>query len=163
GVEVGGSFFDPTMAVAPGGPPPPFSDAHLALSFELPVFHARGPLVARARRAAGQSALEARVALTRLAADLAGAFAALRAADARALRGTVVAAPDHDAVVAPQVPGRLLRVVVREGDAVASGAVVAEVESQLARDALVQAQAQLAQAEAQARNAGLILARAEHL
>lgn len=83
--------------------------------------------------------------------------------ETRTLRGTVVAAPDRDAVVAPQVPGRLVRVLVREGDPVPLGATIAQVENQPLQDALVQARAHLAQAEAAAQNAELAYNRSQHL
>jgi RND family efflux transporter MFP subunit len=79
------------------------------------------------------------------------------------LRGTVAAAPDRDAVVSPQVSGRLLRVLVREGDPVKQGALLAEVESQPLRDALRQAQALLAQAKAAREAAAAAATREEHL
>ena len=84
-------------------------------------------------------------------------------ADARTLRGTVVPQPDHDAIVAPQVAGRVLRVVVREADLVHAGDVVAEVESQPARDALAQARALLQQVQAQVTNARITRERSQHL
>ena len=83
--------------------------------------------------------------------------------DVRTVRGTVAAAPDRDAVVSAQVPGRVRRVVVREGDTVRAGDLVAEVETQSIADALTQARAQLQQAQAGARNAGVFADRTEHL
>lgn len=69
-------------------------------------------------------------------------------ADEIVLRGTVVASPDHSATLSAQVPGRLVRVAVREGQEVKAGALIAEVETEPARDALQQAQAALAEAVA---------------
>lgn len=83
--------------------------------------------------------------------------------DARWLRGTVVASPERQAVVAPQVAGRLVAVVVREGEAVARGAMLARVDDRPLREALAQARAQLAQAQATARLAETSLARVAHL
>src|SRR6185295_7663700 len=45
------------------------------------------------------------------------------------LRGTVSPLPDRDAQLAPQVAGRILRVMVREGDRVASNQVVAQIDA----------------------------------
>ena len=84
-------------------------------------------------------------------------------AEVRALRGTVAAMPDRDALISPQVPGRLLRVLVREGDPVERNAVVAEVESQPLRDALRQAEAQLAQVTAAREASALAITREQHL
>jgi len=84
-------------------------------------------------------------------------------AEVRSLRGTVAALPDRDAIVAAQVPGRLLRVLVREGDHVERGAVVAEVESQPLKDALRQLEAQLAQVTAAREAAALAITREQHL
>lgn len=83
--------------------------------------------------------------------------------DARTLRGTVVPQPDRDAIVAPQIPGRVLRVLVREGDMVRAGAILAEIESQSTRDALTQARSLLAQAQALQRNAAIVSERSQRL
>ena len=83
--------------------------------------------------------------------------------DLRNLRGTVVAAPDRDAIVSSQVAGRLLRVRVREGDVVAAGAIVAEVEARPFSSALNQSEAQLAQARALREAAAATAAREAHL
>ena len=83
--------------------------------------------------------------------------------ETRSLRGTVAPLPDRDAIVSAQVPGRLLQVLVREGDMVKRGAVLAQVESWPSRDALRQAQALLGQARAQHEAAALAVAREEHL
>lgn len=83
--------------------------------------------------------------------------------DVRIVRGTVAAVPDRDAVIAAQVPGRLLRVPLREGDAVTKDGIVAEVESRSVRDGLRQADAQLAQARAARVAAASEASRQEHL
>jgi len=62
------------------------------------------------------------------------------------LRGTVVPAPDRSATLSAQIPGRLVRLAVREGQDVEAGALIAEVEPQPARDVLQQAQAMLEEA-----------------
>lgn len=79
------------------------------------------------------------------------------------LRGLVVAAPDKRALVAAQVPGRITKLLAREGDALAQGAAIAEIERQPLDDALVQAEALVAQADAAVKNAELARRRAEHL
>ncbi len=83
--------------------------------------------------------------------------------ETRSLRGTVAPLPNRDAIVSAQVAGRLLRVLVREGDMVARGAVLAEVESRPTRDVLHQAEAVLSQARAQHEAAASAAAREEHL
>lgn len=83
--------------------------------------------------------------------------------DVRTLRGIVAAAPNADAVVAPEVPGRLLRVLVREGDVVRAHQIVAEVDGRPMRDALLAARAQVDQAMATAANDSDVVAREEHL
>ena len=57
------------------------------------------------------------------------------------LFGRVVPPPDRDATLAPQVPGVLLAVTVREGDTVHAGEVVARVDDAPLRDALGSAEA----------------------
>ena len=58
-----------------------------------------------------------------------------------ALFGRVAPPPDRDATLAPQVPGVLLAVTVREGDPVQAGEVVARVDEASLRDALAAAEA----------------------
>jgi RND family efflux transporter MFP subunit len=57
------------------------------------------------------------------------------------LFGRVVPPPDADATLAPQVPGVLLAVNVRDGDAVRAGDVVARVDGASLRDTLLAAEA----------------------
>ncbi len=83
--------------------------------------------------------------------------------DVRTLRGSLAAPPDRDAILSAQVAGRLLRVAVREGDVVARDAVLAEIESRGPRDAVRQAEAQLAQARSAKELAGSEATRQEHL
>lgn len=92
---------------------------------------------------------------------VAAAMAAVR--DVRTMRGTVAAAPGHDAVISPQVVGRIETVPVREGDPVHAGEVVARVEQQPLADALVQSQSLLHQAETEAHFAEVRLARVTDL
>lgn len=81
----------------------------------------------------------------------------------RVIRGTVSPRPDRDALLSAQVPGRLLRVLAREGDHVEAGAIVAEVESRPLRDSLRQAEAVLGQARAQRTAASASVLREQHL
>ena len=73
----------------------------------------------------------------------------LELADEVTLRGTVSALADRDALVAPQIPGRLTRVLVHEGDVVASGQLLASVDDGPLVDAAHQAEASLARARAE--------------
>lgn len=68
----------------------------------------------------------------------------------RTVRGVVAPAPESDALVAPLVGGVIARVLVREGDVVRFGQVVAEIDAQALRDVLTEARASLAQATATA-------------
>jgi len=79
------------------------------------------------------------------------------------VRGTVAPLPDRDALLAPQVAGRLLKVEVREGDAVAEGTVVARVDDAPLVDAALQADAALTRAKAEHHNAVTTLARTQHV
>jgi RND family efflux transporter MFP subunit len=75
------------------------------------------------------------------------------------VRGTVAPPLERDAQVAPQVSGRLLRVEVREGDAVTKGQVVARVDTAPLLDTARQADAAVARARAERQNAETTLAR----
>jgi RND family efflux transporter MFP subunit len=66
------------------------------------------------------------------------------------LHGTVAPLPDRDAQIAPQVPGRILAVLVREGDQVARGQPLARVDAAALSDQVKEADAQLAKAQAEA-------------
>ncbi|HEY2031238.1 MAG TPA: efflux RND transporter periplasmic adaptor subunit [Myxococcales bacterium] len=74
--------------------------------------------------------------------------------------GTLEPLPGMDVKLAPLVQGRLARVLVAEGDRVKAGQVLAQLEATPLRDAVAQAEAQLAQARAQAANASAKLSRA---
>lgn len=90
--------------------------------------------------------------------------AAFGAADETvALRGRVAAPPGGDLPVASQVAGRLVSVLVREGQRIAQGDVVAKVDDVASRDALLQANASLAQARAAEVNALVTLERTRTL
>lgn len=75
--------------------------------------------------------------------------------------GELSALPGMDVKLGPLVGGRLGAVLVGEGDAVREGQVLARLDPTPLRDARSQAEAQLAQAQAQARNAAAKLARAD--
>jgi RND family efflux transporter MFP subunit len=79
------------------------------------------------------------------------------------LRGRVAAPPGGDLPVASQVQGRIVQVLVHEGDHVAAGAVVAAVDDTASRDALRQAEAALVQAKASEANADATLERTRQL
>ncbi len=79
------------------------------------------------------------------------------------LRGVVEIAPGHQALVAPQIAGRLLAVAVREGDPVRRNAILAQLDARQAHDAVTQAQATLAGADAAVQNATLTADRTRRL
>ena len=79
------------------------------------------------------------------------------------LRGTVAPLPDRDAEVAPQVAGRIAKVVVREGDRVAAGQPVARIDAAGLVDQADEAAAAVAKAEAERRNADATRARTQRV
>jgi RND family efflux transporter MFP subunit len=79
------------------------------------------------------------------------------------LRGRVATPPGGTLSVASLVGGRIVDVLVREGQKVAAGAVVAVVDDSPSRDALLQAEAMLAQARAAQVNADASLTRTKAL
>jgi RND family efflux transporter MFP subunit len=79
------------------------------------------------------------------------------------LRGRVAPPPGGELPVASQVPGRIDRLLVREGDAIERGAVVASIDDSASQDALRQADSALAQANAAAANAEVTLERTRQL
>ncbi len=79
------------------------------------------------------------------------------------LRGLVSAAPDKHAMVSAQVAGRITKLLVREGDHLDKGAIIAELERQPLDDVLVQSEAQVVQADVAVKNAEVARQRAEHL
>jgi RND family efflux transporter MFP subunit len=83
--------------------------------------------------------------------------------EALLVRGSVTAPPNEDVKLAAQVPGRVVRMRVAEGDSVKAGEVVAEIEAAPLEDQQRQAKAGLAQAQAALENARLNLARTERL
>lgn len=76
------------------------------------------------------------------------------------LAGTLEPVPGFDVKMGSIVAGRLAEVLVSEGDRVRAGALLARLDPTPLRDALRQAEAQLAQARAQAQNAATRLSRA---
>jgi membrane fusion protein (multidrug efflux system) len=79
------------------------------------------------------------------------------------LRGTVAPLPDRDAQVAAQVAGRILHVLVREGDRVTSGQVVARIDDAPLLDQAQEADAVLAKARAERKNAETTAARVQRV
>ncbi len=79
------------------------------------------------------------------------------------LRGRVAAPPGGDLPVASQVAGRVLEVLVHEGDHLAAGALVASIDGSTSRDALRQADAAVAQAKSALANADTTLERTRQL
>lgn len=79
------------------------------------------------------------------------------------LRGLVSASPDKHAMVSAQVAGRITKLLVREGDHLDKGAILAELERQPLDDVLVQSEAQVTQADVAVKNAEVARQRAEHL
>src|SRR4051812_12615640 len=74
--------------------------------------------------------------------------------------GDLAATPGMDVKLGPLVAGRLGAVLVGEGDKVRQGQILARLDATPLRDALAQAEAQLAQARAQEQNATAKLTRA---
>lgn len=91
--------------------------------------------------------------------------AAAPAASARlvAAEGRVAAYPGAEVRVAAERVGRVVRVLVEEGQKVRQGDVLAVIESDELRASVEQSQARLAEAEAQARLADVTLGRRERL
>lgn len=79
------------------------------------------------------------------------------------LRGRVAAPPGGDLPVASQVPGKIVQVLVREGQRASAGDTVALIDDTASRDALRQAQAAVDQAKAAQKNADTTLARTKEL
>jgi RND family efflux transporter MFP subunit len=79
------------------------------------------------------------------------------------VRGTIVALPNRDIKISAQVPGRVMMLTVAEGDAVAAGQVVAEIDRRPLQDQKRQADAAVTQAKAALENAKLNLERTDRL
>ena len=81
------------------------------------------------------------------------AVTSMTVADTIQLTGTIAALPDRDAQVAAQVPGRIVKVLVREGDVVKAGQLLARVDDGPLGDDARAAQASLARTDAEVKNA----------
>jgi membrane fusion protein (multidrug efflux system) len=79
------------------------------------------------------------------------------------VRGPVVALPNQDVRIAPQVAGRVDRLAVAEGDWVKAGQVIAEIDPRPFNDQKRQAEAAVSQAKAEVESAKLNLDRTERL
>jgi len=79
------------------------------------------------------------------------------------LRGAIAPLPDRDAQVAAQVSGRILSVLVREGDRVEAGQLIAKVDSGPLADDAHAATAALAKAHAEVKNAEATAARVQRV
>jgi RND family efflux transporter MFP subunit len=79
------------------------------------------------------------------------------------LSGTVTAAPNHDIRVSSLVAGRITEMKVAEGDRVGAGELLARLDARPYQDQLDQAEAALAQAQANLKNASAIRKRNEDL
>jgi RND family efflux transporter MFP subunit len=79
------------------------------------------------------------------------------------IHGTIAPMPDRDALIAAQVPGRILRVLVREGDRILRGQALARIDDAALRDQAKQAEAQVARARAESTLAGSSRARTERV
>jgi RND family efflux transporter MFP subunit len=79
------------------------------------------------------------------------------------VRGTIAAVPNEDVRISALVPGHVMMLKVAEGDAVAAGQVVAEIDPRPLEDQKRQAAAAVAQAKAALENAKLNLERTTRL
>jgi RND family efflux transporter MFP subunit len=84
-------------------------------------------------------------------------------ADTVEIRGTVAPLPDRDAQVSAQVPGRVVRLLVREGDRVTVGQLLAKLDDGPLVDDLHAAEAALAKTRVEVRNAEATSARVERV
>src|SRR5579871_2946142 len=89
--------------------------------------------------------------------------APMTVADTVEIRGTVAPLPDRDAQVSPQVPGRVLRLMVREGDRVTAGQLLAKLDDGPFVDDLHAAEAALTKTRVEVRNAEATSARVERV
>ena len=79
------------------------------------------------------------------------------------LHGSVAPLPDRDAQIAPQVAGRIVSVLVREGDQVTRGQPLARIDDAALADGVQEAGAQLARARAEANLARTTRVRVERV
>ena len=83
--------------------------------------------------------------------------------DELVVRGTIAAVPNEDVKVSALVPGRVITVMVAEGDTVQQGQAIAELDRQPLQDQRRQSAAAVEQAKAQLENARLNLQRNQQL
>ncbi len=107
----------------------------------------------------GATVLQARVAQTGSAPTMAVLPATAPPAEGIAAEGRVVAYPGAEVRIGAERAGRLVRVVVEEGDAVRKGQLLAEIDSDELSAALAEARARVVEAEAEARLSEATLAR----
>ncbi len=88
---------------------------------------------------------------------------AAQVSDEVRLRGTIAPLPDRDAQVAPQVSGRILTLLAREGDRVTAGQVVAKIDDAPLLDEAKAAEAALARVKAENQNAQTTLERVKRV
>jgi membrane fusion protein (multidrug efflux system) len=79
------------------------------------------------------------------------------------VRGTIAPLPDRDAQVSAQVPGRILRLFVREGDPVTAGQLLARLDDGPLVDDLHAAEAVVTRTHAEVRNAEATAARVQRV
>jgi RND family efflux transporter MFP subunit len=111
----------------------------------------------------GATALQARVAQTGGTPTVAALPAAPALPAGIAAEGRVVAYPGAEVRVGAERAGRLVRVLVEEGDAVRKGELLAEIDSDELRAALAEARARVTEAEAEVRLSEATLARRRQL
>jgi RND family efflux transporter MFP subunit len=110
----------------------------------------------------GATVLQARAVVPPPPAVAAGAPASAPALGIAA-EGRVVAYPGYEVRVGAERAGRLVRVLVEEGDVVRKGQLLAEIDSDELRAALAEARARVVEAEAELRLSEASLARRERL
>jgi HlyD family secretion protein len=86
-----------------------------------------------------------------------------KVSDTIEVRGTVAPLPDRDAVVSAQVAGRIVKVLVREGDRVRAGQPVAQIDTSPLQDDVSEARAAVAKARAERENAETTLNRVKRV
>jgi RND family efflux transporter MFP subunit len=111
----------------------------------------------------GAGVLQARVAQTGATPTAAPLTAGLQPAAGVAAEGRVVAYPGAEVRVGAERAGRLVRVLVEEGDSVRKGELLAEIDSDELRAALAEARARVEEAEAEIRLSEATLARRQEL
>jgi HlyD family secretion protein len=79
------------------------------------------------------------------------------------VRGTLAPLPDRDALVSPQTAGRIVKVLVREGDRVTAGQPIAQIDTTPLQDDLSEARANVARARAERDNAQTTLNRVKRV